>query len=159
MISASPSFATRLSRVTKAAALPKLAPSRSVPGITSLGFTGLDVAETAGTFAGNAELKARAAAQVSGVGGRVSETTVRPDPRPPTPDTRFYVLADDSERYPRIDLAALPPHDLVVLPDEPYAFSPTDGPDAFPGAGSQKRRGCALCRAELCRIDRYESGP
>jgi ABC-type Fe3+-hydroxamate transport system substrate-binding protein len=41
------------------------------------------------------------------------------------------VLADDPERYPRIDPAALPPHDLVVLPDEPYAFTPDDGPEAF----------------------------
>ena len=43
------------------------------------------------------------------------------------------VLADATERYPRVDLAALPPHDLVVLPDEPYAFSPSNGPEAFPG--------------------------
>ena len=42
-------------------------------------------------------------------------------------------LAASPERYPRIDLDALPPYDLVVLPDEPYAFSPVDGPDAFPG--------------------------
>ena len=40
-------------------------------------------------------------------------------------------LADDPERYPRIDPAALPPHDLVVLPDEPYAFTADDGPEAF----------------------------
>lgn len=42
------------------------------------------------------------------------------------------VLAHSSERYPRFT----PPVDgidLVVLPDEPYAFSPTDGPEAFPG--------------------------
>ncbi len=42
------------------------------------------------------------------------------------------VLANHADRYPRIDLAALPAHDLVVLPDEPYAFSATDGPEAFP---------------------------
>jgi ABC-type Fe3+-hydroxamate transport system substrate-binding protein len=36
-----------------------------------------------------------------------------------------------AERYPRIDLADLPPHDLVVLPDEPYAFTADDGPEAF----------------------------
>jgi ABC-type Fe3+-hydroxamate transport system substrate-binding protein len=42
------------------------------------------------------------------------------------------VLADDPERYPRIDPAALPPHDLVVLPDEPYAFTPDDGPESWP---------------------------
>ena len=41
------------------------------------------------------------------------------------------VLADSLERYPRIDLDALPEYELVVLPDEPYAFSPADGPEAF----------------------------
>jgi ABC-type Fe3+-hydroxamate transport system substrate-binding protein len=43
------------------------------------------------------------------------------------------VLAGSPERYPRVILDALPAHDLVVLPDEPYAFSRTDGPEAFPG--------------------------
>jgi ABC-type Fe3+-hydroxamate transport system substrate-binding protein len=43
------------------------------------------------------------------------------------------VLSDAADRYPRIDLAALPAHDLVVLPDEPYSFSWDDGPDAFAG--------------------------
>jgi ABC-type hemin transport system substrate-binding protein len=43
------------------------------------------------------------------------------------------VLAGEQERYPRISLAALPPHDLVVLPDEPYRFTATDGPEVFPG--------------------------
>lgn len=43
------------------------------------------------------------------------------------------VLARSPERYPRFAPADLPPHDLVVLPDEPYAFSPDDGPEAFPG--------------------------
>jgi ABC-type Fe3+-hydroxamate transport system substrate-binding protein len=42
------------------------------------------------------------------------------------------VLADSTDRYPKVDLAALPPHDLVVLPDEPYRFSADDGPEAFP---------------------------
>lgn len=41
------------------------------------------------------------------------------------------VLAEDPERYPKVDLKTLPAHDLVVLPDEPYAFSPTDGPECF----------------------------
>jgi len=40
-------------------------------------------------------------------------------------------LADDPDRYPRIDPTALPPHDLVVLPDEPYLFTADDGPEAF----------------------------
>ena len=42
------------------------------------------------------------------------------------------VLADADERYPRIDPARLPAHDLVVLPDEPYLFTADDGPEAFP---------------------------
>jgi ABC-type Fe3+-hydroxamate transport system substrate-binding protein len=41
------------------------------------------------------------------------------------------VLAQSPERYPRIELAQLPEYDLVVLPDEPYAFSADDGPEAF----------------------------
>src|SRR5205085_10821709 len=40
-------------------------------------------------------------------------------------------LADAAERYPRIELESLPPHDLVVLPDEPYPFAADDGPEAF----------------------------
>ena len=43
------------------------------------------------------------------------------------------VLSEHPERYPRVDPAALPPHDLVVLPDEPYLFTADDGPEAFPG--------------------------
>ena len=42
-------------------------------------------------------------------------------------------LAGHTERYPRLDLDELPSYDVVVLPDEPYAFSPADGPEAFPG--------------------------
>ena len=42
------------------------------------------------------------------------------------------VLAEHPERYPKIELDALRGTvDLVVLPDEPYAFSPSDGPEAF----------------------------
>jgi hypothetical protein len=40
-------------------------------------------------------------------------------------------LAGHAERYPRIDPGELPPYEIVVLPDEPYAFSPSDGPEAF----------------------------
>jgi hypothetical protein len=36
------------------------------------------------------------------------------------------VLAGSPERYPRFDPDDLPPYDLVVLPDEPYAFAPAD---------------------------------
>jgi ABC-type Fe3+-hydroxamate transport system substrate-binding protein len=41
------------------------------------------------------------------------------------------VLAESPERYPKIDFAALPEYDVVVLPDEPYPFSRGDGPEAF----------------------------
>lgn len=41
------------------------------------------------------------------------------------------VLGHHAERYPKIDLTDLPPYDVVVLPDEPYAFSASDGPEAF----------------------------
>lgn len=45
------------------------------------------------------------------------------------------VYANHAERYPKIELAELRAAggELVVLPDEPYAFSATDGPEAFPG--------------------------
>ena len=46
-------------------------------------------------------------------------------------------LARHDERYPRVELDALPSYDVVVLPDEPYAFSPSDGPDAFPGRATR----------------------
>ena len=41
------------------------------------------------------------------------------------------VLASHAARYPKVELSSLPDHDLVVLPDEPYAFSPSDGPECF----------------------------
>jgi ABC-type Fe3+-hydroxamate transport system substrate-binding protein len=43
------------------------------------------------------------------------------------------VLADSQRRYPKLGLERLPEVDLVVLPDEPYQFTETDGPEAFPG--------------------------
>lgn len=41
------------------------------------------------------------------------------------------VLASSPDRYPRIDIDAVARHDVVVLPDEPYAFNASDGPEAF----------------------------
>ncbi len=43
------------------------------------------------------------------------------------------VFADDPERYPRVELHdhRIAVADLVVFPDEPYAFSADDGPEAF----------------------------
>jgi ABC-type Fe3+-hydroxamate transport system substrate-binding protein len=45
------------------------------------------------------------------------------------------VYAGHADRYPRPSLAELNDSgaDLVVLPDEPYAFTADDGPEAFPG--------------------------
>ncbi|MFC4909398.1 helical backbone metal receptor [Actinomadura gamaensis] len=48
------------------------------------------------------------------------------------------LYAGHPERYPKIpveELNAARP-DLVVLPDEPYAFTAEDGPEAFPGVPS-----------------------
>jgi hypothetical protein len=44
------------------------------------------------------------------------------------------VYADHVERYPRPSIEDLRAKgaELVVLPDEPYAFSAVDGPEAFP---------------------------
>jgi ABC-type Fe3+-hydroxamate transport system substrate-binding protein len=46
------------------------------------------------------------------------------------------VFAGHAERYPRLgrDEPATVAADLVVLPDEPYAFAPDDGPEAWPQA-------------------------
>lgn len=48
------------------------------------------------------------------------------------------VCAADESRYPTVDLASVRRNgvDLVVLPDEPYAFSPTDGPETFADWGA-----------------------
>nr|WP_046780499.1 helical backbone metal receptor [Streptomyces yangpuensis] len=45
------------------------------------------------------------------------------------------VYAGHAERYPRVAVGELAAAgcDLVVLPDEPYAFAAGDGPEAFPG--------------------------
>jgi ABC-type Fe3+-hydroxamate transport system substrate-binding protein len=44
------------------------------------------------------------------------------------------VFADHGDRYPKLakDDPSTVTADLVVLPDEPYAFTPEDGPEAWP---------------------------
>jgi ABC-type Fe3+-hydroxamate transport system substrate-binding protein len=44
------------------------------------------------------------------------------------------VFADHADRYPRLakDDPSTVVADLVVFPDEPYAFTPDDGPEAWP---------------------------
>ena len=55
------------------------------------------------------------------------------------------MYASSPERYPRppLDELRAAGADLVVLPDEPYAFSASDGPEAFPGTP------CALVSGRL----------
>jgi len=56
------------------------------------------------------------------------------------------VFADDPARYPRVEPAEIARRrpDVVLLPDEPYAFSAHDGPDAFPGLACALVDGRAL---------------
>ncbi|GKQ34812.1 helical backbone metal receptor [Streptomyces sp. A012304] len=46
-----------------------------------------------------------------------------------------HLYAGHDDRYPKVPLEELrvAGAGLVVLPDEPYRFSPDDGPEAFPG--------------------------
>jgi ABC-type Fe3+-hydroxamate transport system substrate-binding protein len=46
-----------------------------------------------------------------------------------------HIYADAPDRYPRPPLDELrdAAPDLLVLPNEPYEFTATDGPEAFPG--------------------------
>ncbi|WP_040320392.1 helical backbone metal receptor [Aeromicrobium marinum] len=43
------------------------------------------------------------------------------------------VFGDSGDRYPQVDLSAIDTDrvDVVLLPDEPYVFTPDDGPEAF----------------------------
>jgi predicted GH43/DUF377 family glycosyl hydrolase len=49
------------------------------------------------------------------------------------------VYADSPERYPAVtpeEILARSPG-LVLLPDEPYEFTPDDGPEAFPATATR----------------------
>jgi ABC-type Fe3+-hydroxamate transport system substrate-binding protein len=45
------------------------------------------------------------------------------------------LYAADAERYPKTTVPEIAERrpDVVILPDEPYAFTATDGPESFPG--------------------------
>lgn len=48
------------------------------------------------------------------------------------------VFAGEESRYPHVDLARIRAGaDLVLLPDEPYAFGPQDGPECFTATDGQ----------------------
>ncbi|MFC6093659.1 helical backbone metal receptor [Saccharothrix lopnurensis] len=53
-------------------------------------------------------------------------------------------FASHPERYPRPPLSDLQDADLVVLPDEPYNFTRTDGPQFFPTLRPVLVSGCHL---------------
>jgi hypothetical protein len=56
------------------------------------------------------------------------------------------IFDQHADRYPHVSLdqirAARP--ELIVLPDEPYRFTATDGPEAFPGLPSMLIDGRSL---------------
>ncbi|MCW2497706.1 helical backbone metal receptor [Jatrophihabitans sp.] len=51
-----------------------------------------------------------------------------------------------TDRYPHASVAEILDHrpELVVLPDEPYCFTATDGPEAFPGVAHRLVEGRSL---------------
>ncbi len=57
-----------------------------------------------------------------------------------------HVLAGAADRYPKVQLTEMKDlrPELVLLPDEPYPFSATDGPDAFAGIATALVEGRAL---------------
>jgi ABC-type Fe3+-hydroxamate transport system substrate-binding protein len=47
------------------------------------------------------------------------------------------VFKDREDRYPRVEPEEMADVDLVLLPDEPYVFTATDGPEAFPTSATR----------------------
>ena len=43
----------------------------------------------------------------------------------------------EADRYPQVSPEQMRDVDLVLLPDEPYGFTETDGPEAFPGTATR----------------------
>ncbi len=55
------------------------------------------------------------------------------------------VFGDHADRYPKVELAEIDqPGVTVLLPDEPYVFTETDGPEAFAHAGTRLVNGRLL---------------
>jgi ABC-type Fe3+-hydroxamate transport system substrate-binding protein len=65
---------------------------------------------------------------------------------------------DGEERYPHVDLSAVdrPDVDLVLLPDEPYEFSATDGPEAFAVAPTRLVSGRLLTWYGPAMVEAYD---
>src|SRR3712207_7611673 len=72
--------------------------------------------------------------------------------RPPRSTLFPYttLFRSSPDRYPRLAPEELGEveADLVVLPDEPYAFTPDDGPEAWPGVRVVFVSGRHLTRSE-----------
>lgn len=70
--------------------------------------------------------------------------------------------ADHEERYPKVELADLDRAgiDLVLLPDEPYVFTETDGPEAFAVAPTRLVSGRHLTWYGPAMVQAYDAlGP
>lgn len=70
--------------------------------------------------------------------------------------------ADHEERYPKVELADLDRAgiDLVLLPDEPYVFTETDGPEAFAVAPTRLVSGRHLTWYGPAMVEAYDAlGP
>jgi hypothetical protein len=67
--------------------------------------------------------------------------------------------AADPDRYPRPSLEALraKAFDVVILPDEPYEFTPDDGPESFPDTRCVFVSGRHLTWCGPSLVDAHES--
>jgi hypothetical protein len=70
-------------------------------------------------------------------------------------------FGDQPERYPPVDLAAVDRADvdLVLLPDEPYVFTDTDGPEAFSVAATRLVSGRHLTWYGPAMVEAYDALP
>lgn len=69
------------------------------------------------------------------------------------------VFADAAGRYPKVDLAEIDRSDvdLVLLPDEPYAFTADDGPEAFATARTTLVPGRLLTWYGPAMVEAYDA--
>lgn len=69
------------------------------------------------------------------------------------------VYGEHAERYPKVELADLDRADidLVLLPDEPYVFTETDGPEAFAVAPTRLVSGRHLTWYGPAMVEAYDT--
>lgn len=70
-------------------------------------------------------------------------------------------FGESTERYPHVDLSAIDRTDvdLVLLPDEPYVFTETDGPEAFEVAPTRLVSGRHLTWYGPAMVEAYDALP